>query len=250
MTTVFGITAKDPIRNKPYGVIVGDSQNSTEDKICYDFKGKKVYCSKDANRIIGSAGTALNIEDYDYSPEIKKQFDLLNEMPHPKIEDLKSISEKINVELRKEKKMGTHFLFMDYKNKLINLHKYAGKFNEKIVAGAIGSGQKYVSEIFPELISKYIKGKEIICPIEELVPILIQSMNYATQDDYTGGFMTLGIKTPTQTLALNPFSRLTGKSEIEKANRDYNRSAQNLLNSIEEQNPNLKGRKLEDLLFI
>jgi hypothetical protein len=253
MSSVIAAIAWDPIEKQPYGLMGSDSQVSIEgedgEHIRNEYDARKISISKDKSRLIGHAGIYLNSKKEHYSEKIKTQLNMLNGLINPTKKDLERIAKKINESLLKEYEYSTNLLFMDYSNGNINFHEYLEKFRPNIVTRAIGSGEEYMIERFPELISKYVKNKTIICPMKELVQIFIRTLNYAKKDEYTGGNMSLGIKTPAHTLLETNFTELDENANEKNAKDMYLESTQKLVANLSKKYPSLKEKSLENLIF-
>ncbi|MGV8086172.1 MAG: hypothetical protein ACP5N1_00945 [Candidatus Woesearchaeota archaeon] len=209
MTTIFGICAFDPTKNKDYILLAGDSQVSDyldtyKEKFFLRVKRtdyKKLIQNK--NGIIALCGTAIDLVN-NVEEEIRQAYFDLHKTSISKNTLMKNFR-KISIKYNNSNILGSNF------DKELNLLGYSTKFNlfkglifipqidRNILATYRGTGNNYAYNVIDTELKKYQNTQERfsnLISINDLIDLSIEGMKSASKNDiYTGGHMDIAIIT-------------------------------------------------------
>lgn len=209
MTTIFGICAFDPKKNREYILLASDSQVSR----CFDTCTKENFLRVERtdykkliqtkHGIIASCGKAIDLV-HNVEEEIKQSYFNLHQNNISKNEIIKNLR-KISTKYNNSNILGSNF------DKELNLLGYSAKFNllkglifipridRNLSATYRGSGNNYAYNFIDPELKKYQNMQERfsnLISINDLIDLSIEGMKNASKNDlYTGGHMDLAIIT-------------------------------------------------------
>ncbi len=212
MTTIFGIRAFDPKKDKEYILMASDSQLSLRETdksvitVC-SYNCEKLLAT--SHKVMADAGTYINTYDIDShntrTNKAKQAYKNLKDFDLDKTEIITELRQ-ISKEFDNSYIIGLNFDYrlniMGYHTKYNFLRRRVPQIYNSLQFTFRGSGGHYAKDIIRPKLGEHTTsidlGGKIIMPIEDLISLSIDGMQEASENDmYTGGHMDIAIITRT-----------------------------------------------------